>query len=87
MLGAGMTERIRPETVALTLVQHALATEPEPGTYLARVVSEILEAESGVRLHVTDLFFVELTEQLARLGKAEAVRAVLEVQSRWDQEA
>jgi hypothetical protein len=87
MLGAVMTERIRPETIALTLIQHARDAEPEPQSYLARVVGELLEAESAVRTHVTDLFFVELAEELSRRGEADAVRAVLEVQSHWDQEA
>jgi len=82
-----MTERIRPETVALTLIQHARDSEPEPETYLARVVAELLEAESAVCQHVADLFFVELTEQLSGQGEEDAVRAVLEVQSHWDQEA
>jgi len=87
MLGAVMTERIRPETVALTLIQHARDSEPEPETYLARVVAELLETESAVCQHVADLFFVELTEQLSGQGEEDAVRAVLEVQSHWDQEA
>ena len=81
------TERIRPETIALTLAQHASNTENEPETYLARVVHEILEAEPGVLAHLSDWFFVELIEALSERGEAEAVRAVLEVQKHWDQEA
>ena len=80
-------ERLRPETVAVTLAQHAHDTEPEPQTYLARVVGELMEAEPGVREHVSDLFFVELAEELSRRGEADAVRVVLEVQKSWDQEA
>ena len=82
-----MTERLRPETVAVTLVQHAHDFELEPQAYLARVLGELLEAEPGVREHVSDLFFVELTEELSRRGEGDAVRAVLEVQSHWDQES
>jgi len=82
-----MTERLRPETVAVTLAQHARDTEPEPQTYLARVVAELFEAEPGVLEYVSDLFFVELTEALSGRGEAEAVQAVLEAQARWDQEA
>jgi hypothetical protein len=87
MLGAVMTERIRPETIALTLIQHARDSEREPETYLARVVAELLEAEPVVRQPVSDYFFVELVEALGGRGEAEAVRAVLEVQIHWDKEA
>jgi hypothetical protein len=82
-----MSERLSPETVAVTLVQHALASEPEPRTYLARVVDELFSAEPDVREHISDLFFVELTEDLSGRGEEDAVRAVLEVQTFWDQEA
>ena len=82
-----MSERLSPETVAVTLLQHAHDTEPEPQTYLARVVAELLEAESGVRQHISDLWFVELVEALARRGEESAVRVVLDVQAAWDQEA
>jgi hypothetical protein len=82
-----MTERLRPETVAVTLAQHAHDTEPEPQTYLARVVAELFEAEPGVREHISDFFFVELTEELGRRGQQDAVRTVLEVQTFWDKEA
>jgi hypothetical protein len=78
-----MTDRLRPETVAVTLAQHAHDTEPEPQTYLARVVAELFEAEPGVLEHVSDLFFADLSDELSRRGKAEAVRAVLEIQNHW----
>jgi hypothetical protein len=81
-----MTERIRPETVAITLIQHASDTEPEPETYLARVVAELLEAEPGVSGHLWDAYFVELTEALSGRGEEAAMRAVLDVQAVWDQE-
>jgi len=87
MLGAAMTERIRPESVAATLIEHARDTEPEPETYLARVVAELLEAESTVREHISDFYFVELTEELSRRGEEGAMQAVLDVQAAWDQEA
>lgn len=85
--GVGMVERLRPETVAVTLVQHARDTEPEPQTYLARVVAELFSAEPRVRTHISDLFFADLTDELSKRGEAEAVRAVLEVQNDWDQES
>jgi hypothetical protein len=68
-----MSERLRPETVAVTLAQHAHDTEPEPQTYLARVVG--------------DLFFADLTEDLYRRGQRDAAKAVLEVQTDWNREA
>ena len=82
-----MTERLRPETVAVTRAQHAHDTEPEPQTYLARVVAELFEAEPGVLEHVSDLFFADLSDELSIRGERDAVRAVLEVQTYWDQEA
>jgi hypothetical protein len=81
-----MSKRLRPETVAVTLAEHAHDTEPEPQTFLARVVAELFEAEPGVREHISDLFFVELTEELHRRGEGDAVRAVLEVQNHWVRE-
>jgi len=81
-----MTERLRPETVAVTLAQHAQATEPEPQTYLARVVAELFEAEPGVLEHVWDLFFADLLEELGRRGQQVAMKAVIEVQNDWNRE-
>ncbi len=81
-----MTERLRPETVALTLAQHAHDTEPEPETYLARVVAELFSADPGVREHISDLFFADLLEELGRQDQKVAMNAVIEVQNHWNQE-
>lgn len=83
---AKISERLRPETVAVTLAEHAHDTEPEPQTYLARVVAELLEAEPGVGEHISDFFFAELTEELSRRGAGDAMKAVLEVQKHWAKE-
>ena len=72
-----MSERLSPETVAVTLAQHAHDTEPEPQTNLARVVAELFEAEPSVREHISDFFFVELAEELHRRGQQHAAKAVL----------
>ena len=79
--------RLRPETVAVTLIQHARDTEPEPQTYLARMVAELFSAEPLVRTHISDLFFADLSDELSRRGEESAMRAVLEVQTHWDKEA
>ncbi len=81
-----MTERLRPETVAVTLAQHAHDTEPEPQTYLARVVAELFGAEPGVREHISDWFFADLLEELGRRDQQVAMKAVIEVQNRWERE-
>jgi len=79
-------ERVDPETLALQLVEHAADQQADTDidVYLARVVAELLSAEPGVREHVSDLFFVELTEELSRSGEEGAVRAVLKIQTDWD---
>jgi hypothetical protein len=56
---------------------------------LARAIAELFELSPIARIHTTDVFFVELVEELHRRGQPgqEAARMVLEVQKHWDQEA
>jgi hypothetical protein len=81
-----MSERLRPETVAVTLAQHAHDTEPEPQAYLARVVDELFSAEPGVLDHIVDKWFSDLLEELGRRGQQGAVEAAIEVWNHWNQE-
>jgi hypothetical protein len=55
--------------------------------YISKVVAELFELSPIVREHISDLILVELTEELSRRGQGDAVRAVLEVQTHWQQEA
>ncbi len=75
-----------PESLAYTLVEHASEVSDEPQKYLTRVVAELFGIQPGVLGHVVDKWFVDLTEELTRRGQEDAVRAVLEVQARWEQE-
>ena len=81
-----MVGRIEPETLAYTLADHAYAADQEPQEYLTRVVAELFGLEPGVLNHVLDKWFTDLVEELSRRGKDDAVRAVLEVQTHWEQE-
>jgi hypothetical protein len=83
-----MKERIDPETLAYTLVEHAadVCGEDAADAYLVRIVAEVLAIAPGVLGHVVDKWFTDLAEELGRRGEQDAVRAVTEVQTHWEQE-
>lgn len=79
--------RVDPEAFALQLAEHVADVHGEAGAglFLARVTSELLETNPGLREHVSDLLLTDLTEELCRRGDAgrEAARMVAEVQRDW----
>ena len=81
---------VDPATFAYQLLEHLADVHGDAAAdlYLARVVAELFELSPITREHViSDLFFVELAEELGRRGEEDAVRAMLEVQTYWEQEA
>ena len=78
-----------PATFARQLFEHLAEVHGDANAdlYLAKVIAELFELSPIALEHFSDLFFVELTEELSRCGEEGAMRAVLEVQTLWDQEA
>jgi hypothetical protein len=81
-----VADRIDAETVAITLIQHAHDTEPEPQEYLTHVVANLFGMEPDVLNHIVNKWFVDLADELGRRGQEEALRAVLAIQDHWRQE-
>ena len=81
--------RVDPETFGYQLFEHIgdLHGDENADLYLARVVAELFELSPILREHVSDLIIADLTEELHRRGQPDAAKAVLEVQTRWGQEA
>jgi len=82
-------ERVDPGTFAYQLFEHLADVhgDADADLYASRVVAELFELSPIARQHISDLFFVELTEELHRRGQRDAAKAVLEVQTLWEQEA
>jgi hypothetical protein len=86
--GHASEEHPDPATFAQRLFGHLAEVHgTDADLYLAKAIAELFDLSPIARDHVSDLFFVELTEELSGRGKKDAVRAVLKVQTFWDQEA
>jgi hypothetical protein len=81
-----VAEQTPPETLAITLIEHAYDTQPKPQEYLIRVVAELFAAEPGVLAHISGKWFTDLAEELGRCGQEDAMRAVLQVENQWRNE-
>ncbi len=85
-----MTQQTPPETLAITLIEHAYDTQPKPQEYLIRVVAELFAAEPVVLAHISRKLITDLAEEVAQIApdRADDVIALMEqVQRHWEQEA
>ena len=84
-----MTERQPPNALARQLFEHLAEVhgDADADLYASRVVAELFDLSPIVREHISDLLFVELTEELHRRGNPgrDAARLVAEVQRDWSQ--
>jgi hypothetical protein len=81
-----MPEKLGPETLAYTLVEHAHATDPEPQEYLTRVVAELFGIEPAVRQRFMDLLVTDLKEEIVRREDPKYARATVELIERIEQD-
>jgi hypothetical protein len=85
-----VAEQTPPETLAITLIEHAYHTQPKPEEYLIRVVAELFAAEPGVLTHISRKLVTDLAEEAARIApdRADDVIALIDqVQQMWEQQA
>ncbi len=81
---------VDPATLARELFETAVSMcgNADADLFLARVISEVLEASPVAREHISDLVLVDLVEALHRHGEPgrDAARMVGVVQRHWNQE-
>ena len=74
-----MTEKVEPETLAYTLVEHVADTVGEDAldAYLVRVVAEVFAIQPGVLNRVMEKWFIDLKEEIASREDPRHARAVV----------
>ncbi len=72
-------ERVDPETLAYTLVEHAadVCGEDAANAYLVRVISEVFAIAPGVLAHVVDKLMGDLKEEIAQREDPRFSRATI----------
>ena len=74
-----VTEKVEPETLAYTLVEHVADQVGEDAldAHLVRVVAEVFAIQPGVLSHVIDKWFTDLKEEVVRREDPRHARAVV----------
>ena len=74
-----MTEKLEPETLAFTLVEHIADQVGEDAldAHLIRVIAEVFAIQPSVLSHVVEKWFIDLKEEVVRREDPRHARAVV----------